>query len=239
MRIQGAVALVTGGNRGLGEQFVAALLSRGAAKVYATARDPATVHTPEAVPIELDVTDLRAVRAAAERAPDVTLLVNNAGIAIYGDGVLDGDLANLRRQLDTNVLGPLQMARAFAPVLARGGGGAILNVLSRGSWIGNPESAGYYASKAAAWSITNSLRLALHGQGTLVTALHVGVVDTDMAARAEGRPKSDPAAVANLALDGVEAGAYEVIADDATRRIKALLSADPATIYPSMEFPKE
>ncbi|MGW7421541.1 SDR family oxidoreductase [Streptomyces sp. NPDC054813] len=238
MRIEGAVALVTGGNRGLGERFVAALLRRGAAKVYAAARDPDTVHTPEAVPIELDVTDPRAVRAAAEQAPDVTLLVNNAGIAIYSH-VLDGDLADVRRQLETNVLGPLQMCRAFAPVLARGGGGAILNVLSRGSCVSNPESAGYYASKAAEWSITNALRLALHRQGTLVTALHVGAVDTELAARTQGQPKSDPAEVVDLALDGVAAGAYEVLADDATRRIKALLSSDPAAIYPNLEFPKE
>ncbi|MDH6126516.1 SDR family oxidoreductase [Kitasatospora sp. GP82] len=230
MQINGAVALVTGANRGLGEQFVKALLDRGAAKVYAAARNPDAVRVPGAVPLALDITNPASVRAAAERAQDVNLLVNNAGIST-GSGVLDGSLEDYRREMDTHVFGTLDVSRAFAPVLGRNGGGALLNVLSVLSWLAVPRTAAYCAAKAAEWSVTNSLRISLAEQRTQVTALHVGLMDTDLAAGQEG-PKSDPAEVARAALDGIEAGAYEVLADEMSRQVKAALSGDPAALYP-------
>ncbi|MET7621482.1 SDR family oxidoreductase [Streptomyces sp. NPDC005408] len=232
MQIEGAVALVTGGNRGLGEQLVRALLDRGAAKVYAAARNPDTVTTPGATPLALDITDPASVRAAAEQAQEVTLLINNAGIST-GSGVLDGELDDFRREMDTHVFGTLDVSRAFAPALARNGGGAILNVLSVLSWYVLPAGAAYCAAKAAEWSVTNSLRVQLAEQRTLVTALHVGYMDTDMTASLD-TPKLDPAKVAHAALDGIEARRYEVLADELSEQVRAGLAAGPAALYPQL-----
>ncbi|WP_329362169.1 SDR family oxidoreductase [Streptomyces sp. NBC_00669] len=232
MKIDGSVALVTGGNRGIGEQFVRALLERGAAKVYAAARDPRKVAVPGAVPLRLDITDAGSVRAAAEQAGDVTLLVNNAGIST-GASLLDGDLADFRREFDTHVFGTLAVSRAFAPVLARGGGGGLLNVLSALSWISLPASAAYCAAKSAEWSLTNALRVELAAQGTQVTGLHMGYVDTDLIADVRA-PKSDPADIVRAALDGFAAGDFEVTADATARQVKSALSAGPAALYPQL-----
>jgi NAD(P)-dependent dehydrogenase (short-subunit alcohol dehydrogenase family) len=232
MKITGSVALVTGGNRGLGEQLVRALLDAGAAKVYAAARNPESVRVPGAVPIALDITDPASVRAAAEQAQDVTLLFNNAGISTESD-VLDSELDAFRREFDTHVLGTLDVSRAFAPALARSGGGAIVNVLSVLSWFAMPGTAAYCAAKSAEWSLTNALRVALTEQGTLVTALHVGYMDTDMTAGVTA-PKLNPADVARLTLEGVEAGLHEVLADDLSRQVKAGLAAEPAALYPQV-----
>jgi NAD(P)-dependent dehydrogenase (short-subunit alcohol dehydrogenase family) len=232
MTLHGSVALVTGGNRGLGDRFVRALLDAGASKVYAAARDPRTVTAPGAVPLALDLTDHASVLAAAEQAQDVTLLVNNAGSST-GAGVLDGDFAAFRLEYDTHVLGTLDVTRAFAPVLARNGGGAVLNVLSVLSWLSLPDAAAYCAAKAAEWSITNSLRVQLAGQGTQVTALHVGYMDTDMVASLDVA-KADPAEVARIALEGVEKGLLEVVADDLSRNVQAGLSAGVESLYPQL-----
>ncbi|MBL7492912.1 SDR family oxidoreductase [Frankia sp. AgB1.9] len=228
--LEGAVVLVTGGNRGLGRAFVDAAFDRGARKVYATARDPRTVTHPHAVPLALEVTDPAAVAAAAAAAGDVTILVNNAG-GYLGVPFLDGDLADVRREFETNFYGPLLVTRAFAPVLAANGGGHLLNVASVLSWYAQGGS--YAASKAALWSLTQSLRAELRPRGIAVTGLHVGYIDTDMAANVDA-PKADPRVVADLALDGVEAGAFEVLADDTTRHVKAALSADPSVLYPEL-----
>ncbi|TLP54627.1 SDR family oxidoreductase [Microbispora triticiradicis] len=232
MRIEGSVALVTGANRGLGRRFAAALLDRGAAKVYAAARRPETVDLPGVVPLALDITDPASVRAAAERARDVNLLINNAGIST-GSSFLAGALDDIRLEMETHYFGTLAMAREFAPVLGRNGGGAILNVLSVLSWFTAPQVAGYSAAKAAALQLTNSLRLELKEQGTLVTALHVGYMDTDMAAHVDG-PKIDPAEVAAQALQGIEQGRFEVVADDTSRQVRAMLSGDVAGLYPQL-----
>lgn len=232
MKIDGAVALVTGANRGLGEQFAKALLERGAAKVYAAARDPESVAVAGTVPLRLDITDPRQASAAARTAPDVNLLINNAGLST-GSDVLAGDLDNWQLEYDTHVLGTLRTSRAFAPVLAGNGGGAILNVLSVLSWVAVPRTAAYTAAKSAEWSLTNALRVALADQGTLVTGLHVGLMDTRIAATADG-PKSDPARVAALALDGIEDGAYEVLADELSRQVRAGLSGDLDQLYPQL-----
>ncbi|MEV5739344.1 SDR family oxidoreductase [Microbispora rosea] len=232
MKIEGSVALVTGANRGLGRCFAAALLERGAATVYAAARRPEAVDLPGVVPLALDITDPASVRAAAERAHDVNLLINNAGIST-GSSALAGTLDDIRLEMETHYFGTLAMAREFAPVLGRNGGGAILNVLSVLSWFTAPRVAAYSAAKAAALQLTNSLRLELKEQGTLVTALHVGYMDTDMAAHADG-PKADPAEVAAQALWGIEQGSFEVVADDTSRYVRARLSGGVTDLYPQL-----
>jgi len=229
MEISGSVALVTGANRGMGRHFATQLLERGAAKVYATARDPERVDIPGTRVLALDITDPTSVAAAAAAAPDVTLLVNNAGVSL-NNNLVTGDPADIRLEMETNFFGTLSMVRAFAPVLAANGGGAILDVLSALSWFSYDGTNGYAAAKAAEWSLTNGVRLELAAQGTLVTALHVGSVDTDMGAGYDG-PKSAPADVVRVALDGVRAGRLEVLADDWTAMIKASLAGDPGAFY--------
>ncbi|MCI3274396.1 SDR family oxidoreductase [Streptomyces cylindrosporus] len=228
--IKDAVVLVTGGSRGIGKALVEELYARGAGKVYATARDPRTVTHPDAVPLALEVTDPDSVAAAAARARDVTVLINNAGASV-GGSFLDTPVDDVRREFEINFYGPLLVARAFVPVIERNGGGHILNVHSVLSWLGNAGS--YSASKAALWQQTNSLRLELLERGIDVTGLHVGYVDTDLTARIDA-PKIDARTVAALALDGIEAGAPEVLADDISRQVKAGLSADLSALYPQL-----
>jgi NAD(P)-dependent dehydrogenase (short-subunit alcohol dehydrogenase family) len=231
MEIEGSVALVTGANRGLGASFCRQLLERGAAKVYAGARDPGSVIQPGVVPIQLDVTSPDDIAAAAAQCDDLTLLVNNAGIGTGTPALSDGALEAARREFETNVFGPLALTGAFAPVLAANGGGAVVNVLSVLSWLSVPSSAVYCASKAAGWSFTNSLRQELLGQNTQVVGLYVGFMDTDMTAGLDVA-KSDPDAVAGLTLDGVAAGAHEVLADDTSRFVRDALSGELAGLYP-------
>lgn len=231
MDISGCTALVTGANRGLGSQFTLELLKRGA-KVYAGARNPDSVTIDGAVPLAVDITDPASVAAAAAAAGDVTLLINNAGIAADVN-LLTGDLDGAHREMATNYFGTLSMVRAFAPVIEANGGGGILNVLSVLSWISFPDLSGYCASKSAAWSMTNGVRPQLAERGIVVTALHVGLMDTDMAAGLDG-PKSDPAVVAGLAIDAVAAGSFEVLADDTSRGVQAGLSHGVAALYPQL-----
>ncbi|WP_433442686.1 SDR family oxidoreductase [Nonomuraea sp. CA-141351] len=229
MKISGSVALVTGANRGLGAAFARALLDRGARTVYAAARNPATITGEGLTPLQLDVTDPAAVSAAADRCADVDLLINNAGISRSGTA----DLDSARAEMETNYFGTLSMSRAFAPVLARNGGGALVNVLSVLSLVTFPQVSTYAASKAAAWSLTNALRVELKEQGTLVVGVHAGYIDTDMAARVTG-PKISPEEVVAQALDAVEAGAYEVLADTISRETRAALSGELDLLYPAL-----
>jgi NAD(P)-dependent dehydrogenase (short-subunit alcohol dehydrogenase family) len=223
MQINGRIALVTGANRGLGLAFVRTLLARGATKVYAAAREPSAIAAPGAVPIALDVTKPEQIAAAAREAADVELVINNAGVSRRSPLLAADALASARVEFETNALGPLAVSRAFAPVLASHGGGAIINVLSVLSWFTLPGVATYSASKAAAWSITNGLRTELQTQGTQVVGVHVAFIDTDMA-RAVQLPKVQPADVANAALDALEAGETEVLVDDIARNVKQMLS---------------
>ena len=226
MKIQDSVALVTGANRGLGLAFTQALIAGGARKVYAAARDPASVSLPGVEAVRLDVTKAEEITAAAKALGDVTLVINNAGIS-RGSGFLGDDgLVAVRAELETNFFGPLVVARAFAPILGKNGGGAIVNVLSALSWVSMPTSSTYCASKSAAWSLSNGLRHELRGQGTQVLSLHVGFMDTDMASHVSA-PKSKPADVVAQTLAALEAGKSEVLADDVSRRVKQHLSDEP------------
>jgi NAD(P)-dependent dehydrogenase (short-subunit alcohol dehydrogenase family) len=222
MDISQAVAVVTGANRGLGRHFATQLIERGA-KVYATARRTETVDIPGAIVLPLDVTDPESVAQAAKIATDATLLINNAGTST-GATLLDGDLDQIRLEMETHYFGTLSVTRAFAPILQANGGGAILNVLSVLSWFHPAALGAYSAAKAAAWGLSDALRDELAPKGVTVTTLHVGYMDTDMAARVPADQKTDPALVAALALDGVAAGLREVLADDLTRGVKAGLA---------------
>ena len=215
-------ALVTGANRGLGKQFAAQLVGRGA-KVYAAARRPETIELSGVEPLQLDITDPTSVRRAADRAGDVTVLINNAGTSTRA-GLLSGAFEDVRLEMETHYFGTLSMIRAFVPVIEGNGGGAILNMLSVLSWLHAPGSGAYSAAKAAGWAMTDALRQELAPRGIQVTAVHVGYMDTEMAAFAPADQKTDPAVVAELALDGLLAGEPEVLADDLTRATKAQLS---------------
>ena len=231
MEIEGSVALVTGASRGLGLHIARELLDRGA-KVYATARDPRSVDLPGAAVLRLDVTDQASVDAAAAAAGDLTLLVNNAGLATFSN-LVDGDLDAIRLEMDTHFFGTLRVTRAFAPVLARNGGGAIANLLSVLSWITFLDATSYSAAKAAQWSLTNGVRLELAGQGTVVSGVHLGAADTDMMTRWDV-PKLDPAFVAAAVVDGIARGDLEILVDEAAKGAKAALAADVRVVYPQL-----
>lgn len=230
MQIEDSVALVTGAGRGLGVEWVRQLQDRGARKVYAAVRDASRLDVPGAELIEIDVTDPRTVTRAAATATDVTLLVNNAGLDSHSR-FLDTDPAVVRRQFEANFFGPLNLALAFAPVLGRNGGGAIFNVLSALAWFAVDGEGPYAASKAAAWSMTDALRLELAPQNTQVSCAMLGAIDTDMAAVWNG-PKTAPRDVVRACLDSIEAGSLEIL-DDAGRRAKQGLGLDPGQRYPS------
>jgi NAD(P)-dependent dehydrogenase (short-subunit alcohol dehydrogenase family) len=228
--IDGAVVLVTGGNRGFGRAVVNEVLSRGAAKVYATSRSGQPQHDHRIVPLVLDVTDDASVAATAHAASDVCIVVNNAGVAL-GTPLLDSPLGDIREELETNLFGMIRVARAFASTLGLHATSSLVNVLSTASWLALGD--GYSASKAAAWSATNSMRTRLLDQGTIVTAVHVGYMDTDLTAGFDA-PKADPRQVARQTVDAITVGAFEVLADDIARTIKSQLSADLAVLYPQL-----
>lgn len=229
MDLRGAVVLVTGANRGIGAAFVEQLKQRGAAKIYAAARDASTIDADGVHPLQLDITDAGQIEAAAAAAGDVQVLINNAGIST-GTSLVAGDEATIRREMDTNFYGPLLMTRAFAPILGANGGGAILNVISALSWFTLPPAGAYAASKAAAWVLTDSTRLELAPQGTHVVAVHMGLVDTDMT-KGTDAPKIAPSELAGAGLDAIESGAQEVLADDWAQFVKSGLTLDPRARY--------
>lgn len=229
MNIENSVVLITGANRGIGLAFARELLARGARKVYAAARDPATVTLPGVQALRLDVTRPEEVAAAAQQAADVTLVINNAGIAQAGGFLAPDSEAVARRMFETNFFGVLNLSKAFAPVLKANGGGALLNVLSVASWVNGAELAAYSASKSAAWSLTNALRHELAGQKTQVLGLHMAYVDTDLTRGFEVQ-KSSAEEIVQRALDGLVAGADEVLADVLTQQVKQGLAA-PRPVY--------
>jgi len=229
MKIENAVVLVTGANRGIGLAFARQLLARGARKVYAAARDPSTVTLAGVQALQLDVTKPEQIAAAAHQAADVTLVINNAGIAQPGGFLALDSEAVARRIFETNFFGMLNMSKSFAPVLKANGGGALLNVLSVASWVNGGELAAYSASKSAAWSLTNALRHELAAQKTQVLGLHMAYVDTDMTRGFEAQ-KSSAEEIVQSALNALEAGADEVLADALTQQVRQGLAA-PRPVY--------
>jgi NAD(P)-dependent dehydrogenase (short-subunit alcohol dehydrogenase family) len=236
MDIENSVALVTGANRGLGRAYTDALLASGAAKVYAGARDPASVAVTDQrlVPVRLDVTDDQDVHAAAESCADVNLLINNAGIMLASPMLANGSEAAFRAEMEVNVFGMLRMVGAFAPVLAKNGGGAIANMLSVVSWFVYPFNATYCASKHAALALTEGVRIQLKAQGTHVVAVFAGFIDTDMAAGFD-REKTPPQQVAKSTLAGIREGLDEVHADERAKTIWQAARTDPAGLHAQMQ----
>lgn len=236
MNIENSIALVTGANRGLGKAYTDALLAAGAAKVYAAARNPASIAAtdPRVVPIKLDVTQDAEVNAAAVLCADVNLLINNAGIMLASPMLAEGSEAALRAEMEVNVFGMLRMVRAFAPVLARNGGGAIANMLSVVSWFVYPFNATYCASKHAALALTEGVRMQLKAQGTQVVAVYAGFIETDMAAGFD-HEKTPPRQVAERTLAGIRDGLNDVHADERSRAIWQAVRTDPAHLHAQMQ----
>jgi NAD(P)-dependent dehydrogenase (short-subunit alcohol dehydrogenase family) len=218
--IAGSVALVTGGQRGIGKAFADELLARGAARVYVTAREPKPTDDPRLVPLALEVTDDASVAALAAEIKDVNIVINNAGAGGSGP-LLSASIDDIKTVFDINVFGPIRIAQAFAPQLKANGGGALVDIHSALSWAAGAGA--YGATKAAYWSVTNTLRGELEEQNTLVTGVHLGFTDTDLTKNVTA-PKIAPSVVAKAALDGVEAGESEVLVDDASRYFKSKLS---------------
>ena len=234
VQIATTTALVTGANRGIGRALVEALLDRGATRVYATARRRETLDSLVAlgagrvVPIELDVTDQAQVAALPAAAADVTLLINNAGVASHMSDTVDDDawLEAGRAEFEVNVLGTLAVTQRLAPVLARNGGGAVVNIASVVSFVGFPSFATYAAAKAGTHSITQTTRQLLRGQGTFVAGVYPGPVDTDMAANIT-LDKASPREVAHAILDGLEAGQEDILPDPMARQMGAAFFSGP------------
>jgi NAD(P)-dependent dehydrogenase (short-subunit alcohol dehydrogenase family) len=221
VNIKGSTVVVTGGQRGLGKAIVDEFLRRGAAKIYATARTPRPSEDPRVVSVALDVTRADSVAALAITASDADIVINNAGV-LGAPKLLASDIEEVREVFETNYFGALRVAQAFAPILAENGGGALVDISSVLSWVGG--FGGYGDSKAAIWSLTNSLRIELEQQGTLVTSVHLSYTDTDMTTEF-AVPKNDPRDVARQIVDGIRQGEVEVLADESTRQAKAALSA--------------
>jgi NAD(P)-dependent dehydrogenase (short-subunit alcohol dehydrogenase family) len=234
--IAGTYALVTGANRGLGKAYVEGLLARGVAGVYAAARNPDTIEITDdrVIPVRLDVTNPDDILAAASRCADVAVLVNNAGAMLRTPLLAGPDLSAARTEMETNYFGTLQMCRAFAPVVAHNGGGALVNVLSIASWLTSPFNGSYGASKSAEWALTNAIRVELRSAGTLVVGVHAGWIDTDMAASVADS-KISAGDVAGQTLDAVERGDEEVLTDEGTRDVKASLPTDLVSLYPAVQ----
>jgi len=234
MKIEGSVALVTGANRGLGRAYAAALLAAGAAKVYAGMRDPSAVTDPRLVPMRLDVTRPEDIAAAASQCGDVDLLINNAGVMHSSAMLAEGSEAAMRAEMEVNVYGVLGMVRAFAPILKRNGGGAIVNVLSVVSWFTLPINATYCASKHAALVVTEAARIELKAQGTRVLGVHAGYIDTDMTAGLT-QPKTSPQQVVARTLEALRSGSDLVLADDRAHHVWQATRTDPIGFAQGMQ----
>ncbi len=232
MKISGAIALVTGANRGLGLHFVEALIEFGAAKIYATARNIdalaplAEKYQNQFVPLSLDVTEQAQVEVAAEKATDVTLLLNNAG-ALNHRGLMEAvDLSGFEAEMAVNVFGLARMCQTFAPIIAANGGGAITNMLSVASLMNFPPFGTYAATKAAAMSLTDCLRFEMRDKGVEVFGVYAGLIDTDMTGDIAG-DKVSPGEVARNTMLGMEAGDVNIDADDRAKTVRPELRNDP------------
>jgi NAD(P)-dependent dehydrogenase (short-subunit alcohol dehydrogenase family) len=226
MKLDGTTALVTGANRGLGRAFVEALRSAGCAKIYAGARNIGGISSDSTItPIKLDITRAEDVAAAAARCADINVLVNNAGVARFKPALGAPTMDDARLEMETNYFGTLAMCRAFAPILRKNGGGALINMLSVVSFMNVPMQGSYSASKAAEWSLTKAMRFELRAQGTLVIGVYAGYIDTDMTIGIAG-PKSNPADIAARVIEGIEDGVEDVLADERSRDVFQMLRKD-------------
>jgi NAD(P)-dependent dehydrogenase (short-subunit alcohol dehydrogenase family) len=235
MRVAGAHVLVTGANRGLGKALVNAFVQRGAARIYAAGRNRAALQEafddqPAVVPVIMDITDDISVAQAARTRADVSIVVNNAGIVTHSRLIGAASLAEARLEMDTNFWGMLRVCRAFAPALRGNGGGAIVNILSMGALASMPFVGSYCASKAAALSMTQAIRGELAAQGTLVTGVIAGPIQTDMAREHEKEGRFPPEMLAAAIIDGIEAGATTVFPDPKSREIGETWLRDPQAI---------
>jgi NAD(P)-dependent dehydrogenase (short-subunit alcohol dehydrogenase family) len=235
MKIEGAIALVTGANGGIGKEYVEALRQFGAAKIYACARKAEAVAelvslAPERIiPISLDITDEQSVEDAAKQCQDVNLLINNAGVGFNQGLIASPDLSRARTEMEVNYFGTLAMCRAFAPILKSNGGGAIVNMLSMLALVNIPFNGSYSAAKAAALSLTQGVRAELAAQGTLVVAVMPGTVDTKMS-KDYPPPKVSPTEVATSALQAVIDGLEEVYPGEQATEMAVQLRRDPKAV---------
>jgi NAD(P)-dependent dehydrogenase (short-subunit alcohol dehydrogenase family) len=234
MKIEGSAALVTGANRGLGKAYADALLVAGAAKVYAGARDPSLITDNRLIPVKLDITSSSDVAAASRRCEDVSILINNAGIMLMSPMLRDASDEALRREMEVNVYGLLAMIRAFAPILARNGGGTIANMLSIASWFVYPFNATYCASKHAALAVSDAARIQLKSQGTHVVGVYAGLIDTEMASGYD-QPKTSPQQVAERTLEGIRLGQDHVLADMSAEEMWRATRSGPAQLAATMQ----
>jgi NAD(P)-dependent dehydrogenase (short-subunit alcohol dehydrogenase family) len=227
MKIRDCVALVTGSNRGLGLAYCEGLLRAGAAKIYAAARDPSKISIRDSriVPIALDVTSVRDVISAVQSCQDISLLINNAGVLRNSPMLGTQTEEAARQEMETNYFAVLSMVQRFAPVLARNGGGAIVNVLSVASWFASPFMATYCASKAAEEILTDAIRMQLRSQGIRVAGVYAGYIDTDMSAHVP-QPKASPSQVVDRSLAGLESGVDRIFADDSAVYVDQKIRTD-------------
>jgi len=234
MQIKDAVVLVTGANRGLGKSLVQAFLAAGARKVYAGSRKLVESSDPRLQPIKLDITNAHDIAAAAETCQDINILINNAGIATFTTFLTAPSLDEARETMETNYIGTLAMIRAFAPILKKNGGGVLVNMLSVLSWFASPTLGSYSASKAAALALTETIRIELRSQGTLVMGVHAGFMDTDMADQAIG-PKVSTEVVAASIIEGISNDREEVLADQPSQNVKAMLASNRQAFYKQIQ----
>jgi len=232
MNIAEQTVLVTGSNRGLGKAMTKELLSRGA-KVYASARDIQSIDIPGAIPLQLDITDDESIQRAAKDAKDVTILINNAGVST-DTSLLSGDLTKIHLEYNTHVFGTLSMIRSFSPIIEKNGGGTILNILSALSWLADGSNGAYSSAKSAEWGLTNALRLELAPKRVKMIGLHVAYMDTDMFMNKDV-PKTAPEKIAKTAIDGIQSGITEILADEISRSLQQSLSGGVRALYPDLK----
>jgi NAD(P)-dependent dehydrogenase (short-subunit alcohol dehydrogenase family) len=234
MNIKGSIALVTGGNRGIGKALVQALLDAGAQKVYVGTRQLFETTDPRLQLVKLDITNASDIAAAIEVCQDIDLLINNAGISHEGTLLETASIENAREEIITNYLGTLAMCQAFAPILKQNGGGALVNILSLVSWYVYPFTASYSISKAAEWALTNGVRVELRAQGTQVVAVYAAFVATDMTT-VMNAPKSRPEDIAKITIEGIAAGQEEILTDKRSQEVKISLTADRESLNRQMQ----